>query len=110
MNASLEMTWDNEVVLLLVQAMMGLLPPELGGVSISTEDDVITLHVAVDAHTEDVQDMLEETVGNLEGFFWPKTPLITPDLYIGSARHGWPGSTHRVVFLRRLAEQELRDT
>lgn len=93
--------WENRIVLMVVQALLGLVSPKLRGVAVEIEGDVITVHFPV-AQLDDVtKDDVDDIIGDVEGLLWPDTPHVRPRIYVGSAGPEWEGRHHRMVLLAK---------
>lgn len=93
--------WENRVVLMVVQALLGMVSPLLRGVAVETDGDTVTVHFAVSWLGEEVEDDLQDVVGEVEGLLWPETPRVQSHVSVGSAGPGWKGRRHRLVFLAK---------
>jgi hypothetical protein len=97
------LAWENKVVLMLVQALLGLVSREIGGVAIEFDGDSVTVHFAVLEQSEALAEALDDVIGDLEGLLWPVTPDVASRAYVGPPNDGsWEGRQHRLVFLAKL--------
>jgi hypothetical protein len=95
--------WENRVVLQLVEALLGLITPEMRGVAIEFDGDDLVVHVAVSETFDGLVADVEEVVAELEGGLWPSSPEVSSRVYVGSAANngGWAGRQHRLVYLAK---------
>jgi hypothetical protein len=96
-----ELGYQNIVVLMFVQALLGLVTPELRGMSLQFNGGDVIIHVAVESVYESLDDDLDDLVGDMEGLLLPADPAITTQIHAGSARVGWEGRNYRLVFLAK---------
>lgn len=97
------LAWENQVVIQLVQALLGMVSQPQLGVAIEFDGDALTLHFAVSELTDELQSDIAEVVADLEGGLWPLTPRVSSRVYVGSAENngGWEGRQHRLVYLAK---------
>jgi hypothetical protein len=88
-------------VLTTVQALLGMVPPELKGVALQFSGDDITIHLAVAVVYDSLEEDIDDIVSDMEGLLLPESPTITTTVHVGSARTGWDGRKYRLVFLAK---------
>jgi hypothetical protein len=93
--------WENGVVLTLGQALLGFVSAQLLGVAVECEGRKIIVHFAFSEMDGDVQDDVEDIIGEVEGQLWPEEVTVESCVYVGDTREGWPGRGHRLVFLAK---------
>ena len=91
---------ENMLVLQAVQASLGLVSPDVLGISVKAELDKVVLHFAVSQQTdpvrEDVSDIIFELDALLEG-----SELLESRIYLGIPDDNWPGRTGRLIYLAK---------
>jgi hypothetical protein len=92
---------ENDVVLATVQAMLGLVSPDVHGVAVEIDGDSVTLHLAVARADGEIREDINDMVGDLEGLLWPERVEVTPRVHVGSTNGAWEGRQHRVIFLAK---------
>jgi hypothetical protein len=100
-NAALD--WENTIVLMVVQAMLGLVAPGLRGVAVEIDGEVVTLHFAVARVDDELREDVDDIIGDVEGLLWPQTPEVRSRVTVGDAGPSWEGRQHRLVYLAKLA-------
>ena len=98
-------TLENIVVLHLVQAMLGLVGPNLRAVAAEVTPTRLVVHFAfAEIETEDREDV-EDIIGDLDALLDNETlPDVWPietSLYVGGADDAWPGINARRVYETR---------
>jgi hypothetical protein len=94
--------WENEALLLVLQASQGLMAPEIDAVSVQALPDSIVIHAchreASDAVAEDLNDLVGEVEALLIGITGPMVD-IRVSVHVGATDAGWPGYRYRRRFL-----------
>lgn len=95
-------TLENIVVLYMVQAMLGLVGPNLQAVAVGVTPAGLTVHFAFreigEDEREDAEDIADDLGALLDNEQLPAGWRITTELYTGGADDGWPGVNARRVF------------
>jgi hypothetical protein len=99
MNADVQ--YQNGIVLVAVQALLGMVAPQLAGVSLQFDGDDLVIHFAVSELYDSLEDDVDDIVSDMEGQLWPATPEIATSTHVGSARVGWEGRDYRLIFLAK---------
>jgi hypothetical protein len=93
--------WENRVVLMVVQALLGLVSPVFRGVAVEIDGETVTVHFAVAALSEEITEDVQDVIGDVEGLLWPEMPAVRSQIFVGSAGPGWEGRQHRMVLLAK---------
>ncbi len=97
----LALEWENRVVLMVMQALLGLVSPTLRGVAVEIDGAAVTIHFVVSNLSEAVQEDIDEVVGDVEGLLLPDEPEVRSRIFVGSPGPGWEGRHHRLVLLAK---------
>lgn len=93
--------WENDALLMVLQASQGLMAPEIEAVSVQALPRSIVIHVCLressEAATEDLDDLVAETEALLVGVIEPMVD-IDVSIHIGEFGPGWPGYLHRRLY------------
>lgn len=71
---------ENDLVLTIVQAMLGNAPVGLEGLSFGHAEEEVLLFVLVTADSAEIRSNLEDIVSELESLLWPAMPAITVEV------------------------------
>ena len=93
-----EMTDINYLIVILTQAMLGLVTPSLLGIAIDATNKAVTLHFAVDTLSPGLQTDIDDIASEFEAFLYPSLPPIEVRVFEGYPSVEWPGWTARQVF------------
>jgi len=88
----------NYLVVILTQAMLGLVSTSLLGAAVEANHDGIVLHFAVSAVSVEQTEDIDDIVGDFEAFLYPDVPPISVKVFEGTPTYGWPGDDAREVF------------
>jgi len=95
-----ELAYENHVVLMVVQSLLGLLDASLQGVAVQvSREHGIIIHFAVSHRGEAVDEVLQDIADGLKVFMSQDTPDIGMEVHVGEARPAWPGRSHRLVIV-----------
>lgn len=98
LEASLER--ENNLVLDVVQAALGLISREMRAISFDQDSERINLYVAVHEHNPQVDEDIEDLVFELEAL--QEGPVvIEPHVFVGSPGREWPGNSGRRVYVAK---------
>jgi hypothetical protein len=95
------LAWENHVVLMVVQALLGLVSPALRGVAVEIDGNAVTAHFAVDEASESILEDIDDVIGDIEGLLYPDAPEVRSRIFTGSPGPGWEGRQHRLVLLAK---------
>jgi len=101
MSASVNLDRENHVVLMVLQALLGLVSSDLLGVAVRVEQDRVLLYFAVDALTPEVQEDIDDVVFETEVFLGRDVPVPEREISVGYPALGWVGRNYRLVFLAK---------
>lgn len=86
------------------QAALGLIGPDVLGIAVEPRFDEVILHVAATAHTEtldeDVNDIVDDLIAFLAGGPERLTRIST-QIHSGAADLSWPGRSHPLLYLAK---------
>lgn len=99
---NLALEWENHVVLMVGQALLGLVSPEMRGVAVEFDGESVTVHFAVTQLDDELREDIDEVVADVEGLLWPETPDVRSRTFHGSSGPGWEGRSHRLVYLAKV--------
>lgn len=88
----------NYLVVMMTQAMIGLVSPTLLGVAIDVDDSHIRVYFAVRNTSAEQEADIEEIVSDFEAFLYPNVPEIEVHVSEGYPTDEWLGSRARQVF------------
>ncbi len=88
----------NYLVVILTQAMIGLVSQSMLGVALEVNDEGVVLHFAVSAASPELAEDIEEIVGDFDAFLVPDTPPLEVKVFEGTPFYGWAGTSAREVF------------
>ena len=101
--ANLALEWENHVVQMVGQALLGLVSPEMRGVAVEIDGETVTVHFASTQLDGERQEDIDEVVAEVEGYLWPDTQDVRSRTFCGSSGPGWAGRQHRLVYLAKVA-------
>lgn len=87
---------ENELVLCIVQAMIGSLSSAVMGLALERKDAKVVLYVLAGPDLPAAQADIEDLMGELEAVLWPRTPLV--EVQFSQDIAGWQGRQHRLVY------------
>jgi hypothetical protein len=91
---------ENMLVLQAVQASLGLISPDVLGISVEAGPGQVVIHFAVTQKTEevseDIGDIMFELDALLEG-----SELLASRIYLGVPGENWPGRAGRLIYLAK---------
>jgi hypothetical protein len=90
--------WENRVVLLTTQALLGMVSERMWAVSIDVTLDRIVVHFAVDELDAEMEQDIEEITSDLDAFLVPAVVEIERLVYVGEPGRAWPGAEKRQVY------------
>jgi len=97
----------NYLLLQTGQAALGLIGPDMLGIAVEPRiDDVIVLHFAVAARTAEVEEDIEDIVGDLDALLGggpDERSMISSEVHVGKPDHSWPGRSHALLYKAKLA-------
>ena len=107
--------WREYVVVSMVQAMWGLVSPQLRAVALNVTPGEVTVFFAVtDAEDEEVVEDVDDIIGDLDALLMPPVLQdltdVMPRISSGAVGVGWEGFGHRLVLLTKDAAQEAGKT
>lgn len=94
--------WESDAVGIVLQASVGLLGPELLGVSVEVKPQRVVIHACISEDNHLVDDDLSELVSDVES---ATVGLLDKDVvfevvkYLGDTDEEWPGYLHRRIYL-----------
>jgi len=92
----------NYLLLQTGQAALGLIGPNMLGIAVEPRtDDLIVLHFAIAAHAAEIEEDIENIVGELEAFLGggPEgCSGISIEVHTGQPDHAWPGRSHALLY------------
>jgi hypothetical protein len=88
----------NYLIVVLTQAMIGLISQSLLGVALEMNDEGVVLHFCVAAMSPELAEDIEEIVGDFDAFLLPATPPLEVKVFEGTPFYGWAGTSAREVF------------
>lgn len=88
----------NYLVVVLTQAMIGLVSQSLLGAALEVNDEGVILHFAVSATSPEQTEDIDEIVGDFDAFLYPSTPPLEIKVFEGTPFYGWAGASAREVF------------
>jgi hypothetical protein len=95
--------FENYVVLMVVQAMLGMVSEVIRGVAVEVKSaDSVEVHFAVIRMDPTIEEHIDDIVTDVEGLLWPKDVGVTSKAFVGSARDAWEGRQHRMVYLAQM--------
>lgn len=99
----------NYLLLMAGQAALGLIGPDIVGVAVEPRPDAVALHFAVAKRTpeaeEDIQDIADDLAVYLGGGPDQRSRILT-QIHVGRPDAGWPGYTHALLYIAKLAAAE----
>ncbi|GAA1717106.1 hypothetical protein GCM10009765_77040 [Fodinicola feengrottensis] len=93
---------ENQIVLGVVQALLGLITPAIGAISVKFDNDVVTLYFAVSAHSPELEADVDDISFELDAQFTDHFPRIQSQIFLGEPGQDWPGRSHRLVYLTKI--------
>lgn len=94
--------WENEVVLELVQNLIGLISPNMSAVSVEVgpPGEKITVYFALKAESEEDRDTIDEVPTYLAAGLGHFELPIETNIWVGSkwSKGDWPGHKKRMVY------------
>jgi hypothetical protein len=100
-----ELPRENQMVIYLVQALLGLVSPKMLGVALEFSNGAVIVHVAVSQKDDEIVEDIEELIADFQGFLWPDRTEISEKIHAGPANQTWPGREHRLVLLAKTYEK-----
>lgn len=88
----------NFLIVMMTQAMIGLVSPTLVGVAMDVEDSRIRIYFAVLSESAEQKEDIDEIVSDFEAFLYPNVPEIEVHIDEGYPTTEWRGSRARQVF------------
>ncbi|MFG3142856.1 hypothetical protein ACGFZA_42500, partial [Streptomyces sp. NPDC048211] len=73
----------NDIALTAVQALLGLISSDVVAVAIAVEEERVLLSFWVRRHTAEIDEDIDDAVGDLEALLHPQIPLIEPRVMVG---------------------------
>lgn len=102
--------WENDALLLVLQASQGLMAPEIEAVSVQALPDSIMIHACLreanDAVAEDLNDLVDEVEALLIGVVEPMVD-IRVSIHVGATDPSWPGYRHRRLYMTHPRVRDL---
>ena len=104
--------WENNALLFVLQASLGLMAPEIEAVSVQALPRGIVIHVLLretnDAVDEDLSDLVFETEALVGGVVDPAVD-VSVSIHVGAGDLNWPGYAHRRLYVAHERVRELAD-
>lgn len=98
------LAWENAVALTIVQALLGLTSEDLVGVSFEVVGSEIVIHFAVTQLTEEIEEDVEDIIGEVQGLLWPENVDVSSRIYVDVIRQEWVLLPHRMVYLTKSTD------
>ena len=92
---------ENFLVLQTLQASLGLISPEISGISIQLDGERIVLYFAVRHGAAELEEDVEDIIFELDALLGGKIPLEAR-VYEGRPNSDWPGRQYRLIYLAKL--------
>ncbi|MER6141939.1 hypothetical protein ABT174_18135 [Streptomyces sparsogenes] len=73
----------NDIALTAVQALLGLISPDVVAVAVTVEEERVLLSFWVRRHTAEIDEDIADAIADLEAFLHPEIPLIEPRVMVG---------------------------
>lgn len=89
---------ENFVVLLTVQALLGLISKDVNAVAVQVSDDRVTLRFWVNKHSAEIDEDINDVIFELEALFTQENPSLESEVYVGSPDPDWPKWAGRMVY------------
>ncbi|GHG37205.1 hypothetical protein G3I30_12330 [Actinospica acidiphila] len=89
---------ENEIVLDVVQALLGLISAEVTAVAVLVETHRVELSFWVRRHTSEVEEDVDQAVFELDALFSEEHPLIESRITVGEPDPGMLDSYGRMVY------------
>ena len=90
--------WENQVVLYLVQALLGLVSTNIYAISVEVRPAFIALHFAVRSNSEEFGEDLSDIIFELDALFDESSPEIRSSVHVGQPDTDWVGRHFRLVY------------
>jgi hypothetical protein len=91
---------ENMLVLQAVQASLGLISPDVLGISVEAESGQVVMHFAVKQKTEDVSEDISDIMFELDALL-EGSELLGSKIYLGVPDENWPGRVGRLIYLAK---------
>lgn len=88
----------NYLVVMITQAMLGLVSPTLLAVAIDTDDSLIRIYFAIRETSVEQDADIQEIISDFEAFLYPNVPEIEVIVREGYPTMDWVGPRARQVF------------
>ncbi len=96
-----QLDMENLVVLDLVQAMLGLISPEIRGVSVDASQRIVTVHFAVADLTNSVREDIDEIIVDAMSNLWNHFDDFAPEIFVGEPDQHWSGFNFRKIYIAK---------
>ncbi|MET9066462.1 hypothetical protein ACWDR1_16720 [Streptosporangium sandarakinum] len=83
MNSPKDLQRENEIVLDVVQALLGLISPDMLAVAALVEKDRVELSFWVRHHSSQIEEDIDQAVFELDSLCSEEHPLIEAKIYVG---------------------------
>lgn len=98
--------WENYVVAMTMQSLLGLVSPKMLGVAVKVEGATVSLYFVVSTDDDEIKEDIEDVIGDLEAFMiddsLPSGPSIVSHVHVYKADEVWEGKKYRQVFAAKL--------
>ena len=91
---------ENMLVIQAVQASLGLVSPDVLGISVEARHSQVILHFAVKRKTPDIGEDIDEIMFEFDALL-EGSEILKSRIYLGVPDKNWPGRVGRLIYLAK---------
>lgn len=89
---------QNRIVLLAIQALLGLISRNIIAIAVDAMNDEIVLRFWVAIRNKETDEDIREALSELETLFIQENPSLTSEVYLGPPSPDWPEWAGRMIY------------